>query len=338
MDDERYGRRDKRGDWHPDELVAYPPAPWRVNKFLGWVFKVPGYLAPWMLTWVALSTVLWFYATPSMEEMKTFSLSWIAFMFIRNALVVGVVYATWNYALYIKRTQGNRFKLNGRWPAVDNDTFLFKKQTTDNVIWTFVSGVPIWTAWEAFAYWMFANHYVPWIDLSSHPVLFVGVLLLIPIFHDFYFYLIHRFLHWPPMYRKIHYLHHNAVNVGPWSGLSMHPVEHLLYFSEILIHLIVPSSPFHVLFHIMAIGLGPAKGHAGFDRLVLGEDKSMPLHTQMHYLHHKYFECNYGDGPLPLDKWAGTFHDGSPEAQDRITKRFKERAERMGFGSKSSAR
>jgi sterol desaturase/sphingolipid hydroxylase (fatty acid hydroxylase superfamily) len=335
MDDAQFGHRDKRGDWLPGDLVSYPPAPWKIGSFIRWIFKLPGYLFPWTVTWIALSAFLWFYATPSMQEMRHFSFSWIFFLFIRNLVVVSIVYGAWHYFLYIKRSQGSRFKLNGRWPAVDNDTFLFKHQNADNMIWALASGVPVWTAWEAFGYWMFANNYVPSIDFYAHPVLFAAVLLAIPVFHDLHFYLVHRFLHWPPMYRTVHYLHHNTVNVGPWSGLSMHPIEHLLYFSGILIHFVVPSNPFHVFFHLMAIGLGPAKGHAGFDRLILGKEKSLPLHTQMHYLHHKYFECNYGDGPLPLDKWAGTFHDGSADAKDRMTKRFMERADRMGMGKKA---
>jgi len=335
INDAQFGRRDKRGDWIPNKLIEYAPAPWRVGKFLNWVFQFPGYLFPWTATWIGLSVLLWFYATPSMAEMKHFSISWILFLLVRNLVIVSIVYGAWHYFLYIKRTQNSRFKLNGRWPAVGNDTFLFKRQNADNVFWSLASGVPILTAWEAFGYWMFANHYVPWVDFSARPIWFVVVMLGIPVFHEIHFYLVHRFLHWPPMYRAVHYLHHNAVNVGPWSGLSMHPIEHLLYFSGIVIHFVVPSNPFHVLFHLMVVGLGPAKGHAGFDRLLLGEDKALPLNNHAHYLHHKYFECNYSDGGLPLDKWAGTFHDGSPEANDRMTKRFMQRAERMGMGKKA---
>ena len=41
-----------------------------------------------------------------------------------------------------------------------------------------------------------------------------------------------------------------------------------------------------------------------------------------HYLHHKYFECNYGgDGTVPLDRWLGTLHDGSEEALERMNRR-----------------
>ena len=31
---------------------------------------------------------------------------------------------------------------------------------------------------------------------------------------------------------------------------------------------------------------------------------------------------NYGDGSVPLDKWFGTFHDGTEEAQERMNERF----------------
>ena len=34
-------------------------------------------------------------------------------------------------------------------------------------------------------------------------------------------------------------------------------------------------------------------------------------------MHHKYFECNYADGAIPLDKLFGTFHNGSEEAQKK---------------------
>ena len=35
-------------------------------------------------------------------------------------------------------------------------------------------------------------------------------------------------VHW---YMKAHKLHHKSMNPGPWSGLSMHPIEHFLYYS-----------------------------------------------------------------------------------------------------------
>ena len=51
-------------------------------------------------------------------------------------------------------------------------------------------------------------------------------------------------------------------------------------------------------------------------------------HAYGHYLHHKYFEVNYGDGLVPLDKLFGTWHDGSPEAEARMNARYEKRKAR----------
>ena len=39
----------------------------------------------------------------------------------------------------------------------------------------------------------------------------------------------------------------------------------------------------------------------------------LPTGSYFHYLHHRYFECNYGEATIPLDKLFGTFRDGLPD-------------------------
>ena len=38
---------------------------------------------------------------------------------------------------------------------------------------------------------------------------------------------------------------------------------------------------------------------------------------------------NYGDALIPLDKWFGTWHDGSPEGEARMQARYKRRKEKI---------
>ena len=47
--------------------------------------------------------------------------------------------------------------------------------------------------------------------------------------------------------------------------------------------------------------------------MIVGE-RGVPAASFFHQLHHRYFECNYGENDFPFDKWFGTFHDGSPES------------------------
>ena len=167
-----------------------------------------------------------------------------------------------------------------------------------------------------------ANGYIPTITFESNPIWFVVLMLLIPLFREVHFYLIHRLIHWPPLYRTVHSLHHKNANPGPWSGLAMHPVEHLLYFSGVLIHWIVPSHPIHVIFHLQHLAFAPAQGHSGFERVVVTDKFGIKTGDYFHYLHHKYFECNYGNDLMPIDEWFGTFHDGSKDAEERMNERF----------------
>lgn len=332
MSDTAIGSRDKFGDWRPPyrlelpPLFAWPPRPTGVLK---WLFGFPGYLWPWNALYLATAIVTWIFLTPDLASMRTFEVGWIAVILGRNAGLTLLFVGTWHVWFYILKRQGTDFKFTNRPQAKGNRTFLFANQVHDNIFWTFASGVPIWTAYEVVTLWLYANDTIPYVSWETNPVWFVALLLLIPAIREMHFYWIHRLIHWPPLYRTVHQLHHRNVNIGPWSGISMHPVEHLLYFSGALLHWVIPSHPVHALFHLQHAGLSPAQGHVGFDRVVVKGIGGVRIGNYFHYLHHKHFECNYsGDGLPVFDKLFGTFHDGSPEAEERMNARARARAAR----------
>ncbi len=111
--------------------------------------------------------------------------------------------------------------------------------------------------------------------------------------------------------------------------MSMHPVEGAFFFSEVLWHLLIPSNPIIAMFQLNSTAYGAINGHIGFDKLELTDETTMNSHAYAHYLHHKYFEVNYGgDGLVPLDKWFGTWHDGTKEADELMKERFRKKKER----------
>ncbi|MDE2383189.1 MAG: sterol desaturase family protein [Alphaproteobacteria bacterium] len=323
MDDLKFGTRDKRGDWKPAKpletapLFVLPPQPVRLLQWL------PGYIFPWNILFLAIGAALWFWLTPSAETLKTLAPGWVSYLLVRNALLVLIFFGALELRLYVKRRQGTHFKYNAKFPAEQpSDVFYFKSQNIDNAIRTFGLGVPFWTAYEVFGLWAYANGIGPWSTFAAHPIWFVVFALAIPVWHEFHFYCIHRLIHVPVLYKWIHYVHHNSVNPSPWSSLSMHPVESFLYWSDSLIHLILPSHPLLLLYHLQVTGSGAVIGHIGFDKIELGNDQGMDTHAYAHYLHHKYFEVNYADGTTALDKLFGTWHDGSKEAQARMEARY----------------
>jgi len=103
----------------------------------------------------------------------------------------------------------------------------------------------------------------------------------------------------------------------------MHPVEHLLYLTTLLIHVVVASHPIHLIFHVVYQGPGAAMTHAGYEDLLIRDKRRLALGTFYHQLHHRYFECNYGNQEMPWDRWFGTFHSGTPE--DTISTRSRKK-------------
>ncbi len=330
MDELKFGTKNKRGDFAPKDplqtapLFVFPPQP---LNFLKWV---PSYLFPWNMLFMALAAVFWFYLTPPIETMKALSFGWIAYLLVRNSLLVLIIYGALELRLYVKRSQGTHFKFNGKWPAEQpSDVFMFRSQNIDNMIRTFASGVPVWTAYEVFGLWSFANGWGPWTTFAEHPWWLVAFGLVLPIWHEFHFYCIHRLIHVPILYKWIHSVHHNSVNPSPWSSLSMHPIEHLLYWSDSLIHLVLPSHPLLLLYNLQITGTGAVVGHVGFDKIEVGEDSAIDTHAYVHYLHHKHFEVNYADGTTALDKLFGTWHDGSKEGEALMQARYEKKVARI---------
>ena len=111
-------------------------------------------------------------------------------------------------------------------------------------------------------------------------------------------------------------------------SLSMHPVEHLLYWSDILIHLVLPSHPLLMLYHLQVTGTGAVVGPYRVRQDRDGAKAAIGTHAYSHYLHHKYFEVNYSDGMVPFDQWFGTWHDGTAEGEARMDARFKRTREK----------
>ncbi len=300
--------RNARGEWIPTNGTKDTPVfrwPPRLAQSLKWVFSYPGFLWPWSTIYLLVTIFIWFHFQPAVPRCVDLKPGWIALLFLRNLGLAWAIYGGWHLLLYVLKLQGTNRKYDIRWPSRNDPKFLFRNQTLDNIFWSCASGCTIWTAYEVIYFWALANKKVPYVDWNSHPVYFAVWLCLIPYWRDFHFYWVHRLIHWRPLYKAAHYLHHKNTNPGPWSGLSMHPIEHLLYFSGALIHFVVPSHPIHFLFNSEHAGaFAPAAGHHGFEKPLA--EKAFPSGSYFHYLHHRIFTCNYGGEEIPFDRWFGT--------------------------------
>lgn len=329
MDELIDGFRDAKGEWRPKEATKIAPVwamPPRIGAVLRWL---PGYFLPWNAIFGLTAVVFWVWIVPPVDVMQSLSIGWAAYLYAVNIAMIVAFYGAMELRLYVRRHQGTRFKFNPEFPEDKHSKFFwFSSQTKDNMLRSLAFGVTIWTAIEVLVLWAFANGWVPWLTLANNPVWLIVLALIVPVIHELHFYCIHRLIHTRWLYKHVHSVHHRSVNPSPWSSLSMHPVEHLLYFMSGAYHLILPSNPLLALYQMHYAGVGAIAGHIGFDRIEIGNDRAVDAHAFTHYLHHKYFEVNYGDGLVPLDKVFGTWHDGSEEAGARLRERLKARRAR----------
>jgi len=312
--------------WH-----FHPQKPVQNNPLFNWPPQPMAVLEWYRAYWLAISTStvsllmallgVWLWA-PSLEVTASLGLGWIVAIWLGFLIPHTAVAGGLHLWLYRAKGQASLLKYDRRGPAQDNGTFTFRSQVYDNMFWSLASGISFGTLYTVLWFWAAGNGWAATTTFADSPVWWVAWFALLPAWGSFHFYWVHRALHIPWLYKHAHALHHRNVNVGPWSGISMHPLEHGIYFSSLLIHFVVPTSPVHILFHVYSFTLHPVCSHSGFDGLLAGDKKRVQLGDFFHQLHHRYFECNYGTVEMPWDRWFGTFHDGSASATTR-TRAFK---------------
>ena len=327
LNDNDYGKRDKRGNWAPFGKLPINPKyllPFNPFKFIFNYFKNIFITSPVGYIFWATAILSWFFLTPSLDTMKNFEVPWIFFIFIRNLIFIIVLCSFFHLRLYTFNLQGNSFKYNPKSLATKNPNFFTKNQLIDNIFNTLVWGVPIWTTYEVITLWAFANGIIYNVSWQLHPIYCFLLFIITPTIQSVHFYFVHRLLHWKPLYKYVHKVHHNNVNIGPWSGLSFHPIEHVFFFSVILIFWIIPCNPLIAIWCLFFTAFAPIPGHSGYDKMLFKNGKFIPAGDYNHQLHHKYFECNYsGSGTSILDKIFGTFHDGSDESMILFKEKLK---------------
>ena len=300
-------------------FFAWPPQPVQMIK---WVWN-SWFLISEKLIVLGLSVAVYLWLTPPLETLQTLELSWVGQVYLRNMALTLVVAGALHLWFYSYSAQGAALKYDPRPLMVKGKQFTLGGQVRDNMFWTLGPGVLIWTGLEVGMLYALANGYVSYISWEANPIWFLAIFFAIPIWESFYFYVIHRALHIPVLYKYVHSVHHRNINVGPWSGMSMHPIEQFVFLGSVLIHVVIGAHPAHIIFHLQYYFLTAITTHTGYQGLLVRDKNQLSLGTFHHQMHHRYFECNYGSLEIPWDKWFGSFHDGTAAANEKMQERRK---------------
>lgn len=136
------------------------------------------------------------------------------------------------------------------------------------------------------------------ISAFGYTYYFLSIILMV-FLHDTYFYWAHRAMHWKPLFKTVHKIHHLSTNPTPFAAYAFHPLEALVEVG--IIPLIAFCMPYHpsaiAIFTLYSLLLN-VMGHLGFELFPKGftTHKIFKLHNTSthHNMHHRLVKCNYG--------------------------------------------
>ncbi|MBV6442852.1 MAG: sterol desaturase family protein [Haliscomenobacteraceae bacterium CHB4] len=164
-----------------------------------------------------------------------------------------------------------------------------------------------------------ANQYGWWWLALSVPL----TLLL----HDAYFYWMHRLMHHPRLYRRIHLLHHKSVNPSPWAAYAFHPAEAVLEAGIVpLLLFTLPLHPLSFWAFVTLMLIFNVYGHLGYElfpKKMYTHPLGRWLNSSVHHnLHHEKFHGNYGLYFTIWDRLYGTLRDDSMKKVEEMHSRI----------------
>ncbi len=219
----------------------------------------------------------------------------------RYLLIAGLFYGIFYLWFPLKWKQR---KINER--AYKNGQF--KKE----VKWSMVTAL-LFAITGSLLLWLWQNGFTKvYLDASLYPWWWMPVSLIIAmVVHETYYYWLHRWMHYPPIFRIVHKVHHDSNITSPWTAFSFHPLEGLLQaiFLPLLL-LVLPMHLYVILVQLTIMTFSSVINHLdieiypkGFYKHFLGRWLIGATH---HSLHHKQFKYNYGLYFTFWDKWKKT--------------------------------
>jgi sterol desaturase/sphingolipid hydroxylase (fatty acid hydroxylase superfamily) len=233
---------------------------------------------------------------PSLAEPITFLIAFLLMMAIVSArffLVAGL----FHWLFYTGKEK--KFKKIGK-PA---DPAQFRREMINSF-----SGSAIFSLVICLSVLMWQRGYTAvYLEVSSFPWWWLPLsFLLALLLHEVYYYAMHRILHIPSLFRKVHRVHHHSKYPTPWTAFSFHPIESLLLALIFPVQLVlIPMHPVVILVQLVFMTVSSVINHLDMEIFPAWVRKWF-IGGAHHSVHHSHVNFNYGLHFTFLDKWFGT--------------------------------
>ena len=175
-----------------------------------------------------------------------------------------------------------------------------------------------------------AGHTSIYTSWPTIPGELIASIFLCMVLHDTWFYWLHRFMHWRPVFKYLHASHHRSISPTPWAIFAFDPGEACLQFlGFVLLIVFVPLHPIALLAFLVLDAQMNVGGHTGYElvpRFVSRHPLFQGFNTVAHHDgHHTNMSKNFGSFFNVWDRWMGTFEDNqAPEAKPAPAKTAEE--------------
>jgi sterol desaturase/sphingolipid hydroxylase (fatty acid hydroxylase superfamily) len=167
-----------------------------------------------------------------------------------------------------------------------------------------IAGSLCMMAWErGYTRLYTGNEYPLWWTILS-PILVIFI-------QESYYYWIHRWMHIPSVFRKVHRVHHDSHITSPWTAFSFHPLEGFLQALIIpLLIIIIPIHLYALLFLLVFMSVTSVINHLDIEIypswMIRSRIGRMMIGATHHSLHHKQYKYNFGLYFTFWDRWLKT--------------------------------
>ena len=238
-------------------------------------------------------------------ESPIFFLAYILIFFLAILFRYFIAAGFFYYYYYIlKREEFRSRRLSRRSPKRD--------QLKKEIIWSIKSSA-IFAFFGALLYWLWQKDLTAiYLEINDYPLWYLPVsLLMILLLHETYYYWVHRWMHSPRVFRKVHKVHHDSHTPTPWTAFSFHPWESLLEALILpVLLLFIPVSIYVLGLYLVLMTVSSVVNHLDIEIYPVAFQKSkfgkLFIGATHHHHHHKEFLTNYGLYFTFWDKWMST--------------------------------
>lgn len=193
-------------------------------------------------------------------------------------------------------------------------------QIRKEIGWSLVSSI-VFALMSALVYQAYLLGYTKvYLNVSEQPLWYFMVSpFLFLISYETYYYWMHRVMHIPIVFKRVHKVHHASIQPTVFTSFSFHPWEAILQF--LFFPLFLCLVPFHVamlLIVLVFLTLSAVINHSGveiFNKIAVTKHLIGATH---HDLHHKEFTNNFGLYFTWWDKWMKTESKTQAKRTDKI--------------------